>query len=77
MFAGHETTSVTTSWALYQLATHPDHQARLREEISITRKEAAARGDSELTVSDLDSMTFLTAVMKVNDNSRIALQMLI
>lgn len=31
--AGHETTSVAISWALYLLAQHPDEQNLLREEL--------------------------------------------
>lgn len=65
MFAGHDTTSSTLSWALYELAKHPDYQRQLREEIWATKKQAVERGDAELTVADLDSMRYLTALMKV------------
>ena len=34
LFAGHETTAVTLSWALDQLARHPEVSARLVEEIA-------------------------------------------
>lgn len=63
--AGHETTSSTISWALYELSRHPDFQNKVREEIWATRAQAAQRGDRELTVADLDSMKCLLALMKV------------
>ena len=34
MAAGHDTSANTLSWSLYVLATHPDIQTRLREEVS-------------------------------------------
>ncbi|KIJ34127.1 hypothetical protein M422DRAFT_263776 [Sphaerobolus stellatus SS14] len=64
MFAGHDTTAATTSWALYHLARHPPAQKKLRDEIRQAKKNAAARGDSDLTIQDLDSMKYLAAVMK-------------
>jgi cytochrome P450 len=33
LLAGHETTAVTLSWALYLLSQHPEVEARLREEL--------------------------------------------
>lgn len=34
MFAGHETTTISLTWALYRLAENPVIQQRLREEVS-------------------------------------------
>ena len=65
MFAGHETTASTITWALYELAKSPETQRRVREEIKATRTRATQRGDRELSVADLDSMKYLIAVMKV------------
>jgi cytochrome P450 len=65
MIAGHETTASTISWALYELARRPDFQNEVRDEIKATRAEASLRGDSELSVADLDSMKYLLALMKV------------
>ncbi|KAF8587081.1 cytochrome P450 [Ramaria rubella] len=62
--AGHETTASTVTWALYELSRHPDFQNQVREEIQTTRAKAAQRGDDELSVADLDSMTYLLALMK-------------
>ncbi|KIJ47478.1 hypothetical protein M422DRAFT_248896 [Sphaerobolus stellatus SS14] len=62
--AGHDTTAVTTAWALYHLSRNPHYQTLIREEIKTTRAAAADRGDSELTIADLDSMKYLLAAMK-------------
>ncbi|KII95493.1 hypothetical protein PLICRDRAFT_98902 [Plicaturopsis crispa FD-325 SS-3] len=64
MIAGHETTSNTISWALLELAKHPDIQAKMRAEIWAAEKNANARGDSELTIKDFDGMHLTIAVMK-------------
>ncbi|KAF8518583.1 cytochrome P450, partial [Gautieria morchelliformis] len=62
--AGHETTSSTITWALYELSRHPDFQTKVRQEIKVTREQAAQRGDHDLSIADLDSMTCLLALMK-------------
>ncbi|KAJ4471510.1 cytochrome P450 [Lentinula aciculospora] len=54
LFAGHETTSTTLSFALFELS-------RLRKEI---RSVIAGRGDTEITAQDLDSMPLLGAMVK-------------
>ncbi|GJJ11716.1 hypothetical protein Clacol_005953 [Clathrus columnatus] len=63
-FAGHETTSSTLVWVLYELSRHPEYQTKVRDEIKATRARITERGDGELTISDLDSMQYLTALMK-------------
>jgi len=64
MFAAHETTAITIAWGLYELAQHPEVQARLREEIIETRKNIKARGETEFTANDFDTMPYTIAVMK-------------
>ena len=53
------------TWALYELARHPDFQNQVRDEIKEIRERAAGRGDTELSVADLDSMKVMIALMKV------------
>ncbi|KAG1878934.1 cytochrome P450 [Suillus subluteus] len=64
LLAGHETTSNTISWALLELARHPEIQSRLREEIWETEAAVHARGDVNFTIADFDAMPYTTAVMK-------------
>ncbi|KAG9109692.1 hypothetical protein FRC07_008273 [Ceratobasidium sp. 392] len=57
ILVGHETTSGSLTWALYELAKKPEYQIRLREEIMSLGREP--------TYDDLMSgMPFLDAVMK-------------
>jgi cytochrome P450 len=67
LFAGHETTSNTITWALLELAKQPEIQSRLRAEIRETEAAIHARGDADFTIADFDSMPYTTAVMKVCD----------
>ncbi|KAK0484070.1 cytochrome P450 [Armillaria novae-zelandiae] len=64
MFAGHETTANTLSWTFLELARHPKVQYQLRAEIREKEKVIFTRGDTEFSVQDLDSMPYLTAVVK-------------
>ncbi|GJJ11694.1 hypothetical protein Clacol_005930 [Clathrus columnatus] len=63
-FAGHETTASSLNWALYELSRHPEYQTKLRDEIKALRTRVAERGDGEITITDLDSMQYLPALMK-------------
>ncbi|KAF8595822.1 cytochrome P450 [Ceratobasidium sp. AG-I] len=56
--AGHETTSVSTTWALYALSKHPLAQSKLRQELL-----NAGLGD-EPTMGELDKLPYLGAVLK-------------
>jgi cytochrome P450 len=63
MGAGYETTVTSLGWILFELATHPDEQRRLRDEIYSVR--AADDVDDTGTVN-FDTLPFLNAVIKVN-----------
>lgn len=58
LLAGHETTALTLSFAVYLLSKHPEAGARLREELD------AKIGARPLTLADLPSLPFLDAVVK-------------
>jgi cytochrome P450 len=62
LFAGHDTTANTLTWYLWELAKHPESQERVRAEIIATR---AKNGGKELSITDLDSMAFTQATLKV------------
>ncbi|GLB37928.1 putative cytochrome p450 [Lyophyllum shimeji] len=64
ILAGHETTANTFSWMLLELARRPEVQKRLRDEIGQMERTVQSRGNSGYTVSDLDSMPYLNAVLK-------------
>ncbi|KAF8149244.1 cytochrome P450 [Mycena galopus ATCC 62051] len=64
MTAGHETTANTMSWTLFELTKNPDVQAKLRAEIQATERAIHARGDTDFTAADFESMAYTTAVMK-------------
>ena len=58
LLAGHETTALALSFAIYLLSEHPEIAARLREEL-----DAKAPGRS-LTLADLSSLPYLDAVVR-------------
>lgn len=62
---GHDTTSLTLSWLLWELAKAPEYQSKMREEIRAIRARVVQRGDTELSISDFDSMILTTAAIKV------------
>ncbi|PKK61700.1 cytochrome P450 [Rhizophagus irregularis] len=61
LVAGHETTSVTTSWALYLLAHHPHYQDLLREELV---KAYPDKSKFNPTYDEIHSLEFLNCVLK-------------
>ncbi|KAG7087879.1 hypothetical protein E1B28_011927 [Marasmius oreades] len=58
--AGHHTTGYTLSWILYEIAAHPEDQAKVYEEIKHIRET----NSGGLTSSDYDSMSHLNLVLK-------------
>ncbi|KAH8254911.1 hypothetical protein KR026_004527 [Drosophila bipectinata] len=57
--AGFETSSSTMSFALYELAQHPEMQQRLREEIN----EALLEGGGSLTYEKIQGLEYLSMVV--------------
>ncbi|KAE9403334.1 cytochrome P450 [Gymnopus androsaceus JB14] len=64
ILAGHETTSNTLSWLLYELVRNPELQIKLRAEIRAAEKVASLRGESELNIQDLEGMPLLGATIR-------------
>ncbi len=63
--AGHETTGSTLTFLTYELAKHPDYQARMRKEIQDRRAFVVSRGDTSFNTEDLDSLTLTMNAIKV------------
>ncbi|GET02547.1 cytochrome P450 [Rhizophagus clarus] len=61
LLAGHETTSITTSWALYLLAQHPHVQDLLREELV---KAFPDKSNFNPTFDEINSLELLNCVTK-------------
>ncbi|EHB14402.1 Cytochrome P450 4F6 [Heterocephalus glaber] len=61
MFAGHDTTASGLSWALYNLARHPEYQERCRQEV---QELLRAREPEEIEWEDLAQLPFLTMCIK-------------
>jgi cytochrome P450 len=62
MGAGYETTVTSLGWILFELATHPEEQRRLRDEIYSVR----ANQFDDIGTVNFDKLPFLNAVIKVN-----------
>uniref|UniRef100_A0A8C8SKV6 Cytochrome P450 family 4 subfamily F member 8 n=1 Tax=Pelusios castaneus TaxID=367368 RepID=A0A8C8SKV6_9SAUR len=61
MFGGHDSTASGLSWALYNLARHPEYQKRCREEIKDLMRDKASE---EIEWEDLSQMPFSTMCLK-------------
>ncbi|KAK3748420.1 hypothetical protein QZH41_005763 [Actinostola sp. cb2023] len=59
MLAGHETTSTSMSWTLYELAKHPEIQDKIRKEIKDVLKDY-----DDLTWSKVEQLEYLGCVIK-------------
>lgn len=66
LIAGHETTANSFGWTVVELSKHQEAQNKLREEIQVAQQKIRARGDTEFTAQDLDSMQYLNCVVKVS-----------
>ena len=61
LIAGHETTSISTSWAIYLLAQHPHMQDLLREEIN---KAFPDKSNFNPTFDEINTLEYLNCVTK-------------
>uniref|UniRef100_A0A8C4KYH6 Uncharacterized protein n=1 Tax=Equus asinus TaxID=9793 RepID=A0A8C4KYH6_EQUAS len=61
MFGGHDTTASGLSWVLYNLARHPEHQERCRQEVRDLLRD---REPKEIEWDDLAQLPFLTMCIK-------------
>lgn len=71
MFAGHDTTSSALSRILHNLASHPEVQERLRQEIA---SSGILQGD--VSFDDLMALPYLDAVCKESLRVSVHLQSL-
>ena len=53
------------TYGLWELAKHRDFQEKLRAEINETLAKIKARGNSDFTANDFESMPYLVAFTKV------------
>ncbi|PKY54087.1 cytochrome P450 [Rhizophagus irregularis] len=61
LFTGHETTSISTCWALYFLAQHPHEQDLLREELV---KAFPNKSKFNPTYEEINSLEYLNCIVK-------------
>ena len=71
--AGHETTSSTLTFLLYELTKNKQYQNRMRQEIRDVRAQIIARGGSQFTIEDLDSLTLTMNAIKVSSSTFLGL----
>jgi cytochrome P450 len=70
LLAGHDTTAATFTWWLYEMAQHPEWQARVRDEIREMRARVEERGEAEFSTTDMESMALMQATLKVRPSPR-------
>lgn len=66
ILVGHDTTANTLTWLLYELSKHPGDQNRVRDEIQALRARLPI--DAPFTTTDLVSLTFTDATIKVGSS---------
>ena len=66
MLAGHETTASSMNWVLWELSKDLEYQAMCREEIARIRSQVISRGDEDFSMTDMENMPYVTAIIKVS-----------
>lgn len=66
MLAGHDSTAMSLSWLLYDLARNPGDQKRVREEVLAVKAQSST--PDYLTTNDFEAMTFTNAVIKASND---------
>uniref|UniRef100_A0A8C5U0J6 Cytochrome P450 family 4 subfamily F member 8 n=1 Tax=Malurus cyaneus samueli TaxID=2593467 RepID=A0A8C5U0J6_9PASS len=61
MFEGHDTTASGLAWLFYNLASHPKHQERCRQEV---QELLAGRDTADIEWEDLSQLPFTTMCIK-------------
>ncbi|NXX36772.1 CP4FN protein, partial [Nicator chloris] len=61
MFEGHDTTASGLAWLFYNLAGHPEHQERCRQEV---QELLAGRDTADIEWEDLSQLPFTTMCIK-------------
>ncbi|NXY62264.1 CP4FN protein, partial [Callaeas wilsoni] len=61
MFEGHDTTASGLAWLFYNLAGHPEHQERCRQEV---QELLAGRDTADIEWEDLSQLPFITMCIK-------------
>ncbi|XP_065906269.1 ultra-long-chain fatty acid omega-hydroxylase-like isoform X1 [Dysidea avara] len=61
VFEGHDTTASGLSWTLYNLAIHPEHQAKCREEVDALFDE---KENEDLTWDDMNHLEYVGMCIK-------------
>ncbi|VDC03587.1 unnamed protein product [Peniophora sp. CBMAI 1063] len=64
ILAGHDTTSSSLTFWLWELARNPDWQTRVRDEVREVRRKLADRGDVGFNLADLEGMSVMHATLK-------------
>ena len=62
--AGHETTALTLTWALYELGRHPEAMEKLVKEVDEILLEEGVKGPREPKNEDLPRFKYTTMVLK-------------
>ena len=54
---------------MYELAHHPEDQTRIRNEVNAKRAKFSANGQDDFTITDLETLPFTNACIKVGNNN--------